>query len=634
MANLKGKLSQYGDAVVLTQAYSYFNLLNKKLSEVKSQSLNLKQGYISKYELVDDLRKALRPEYKTTLPPNSRTTAEDFNIIQPLLDVNKGIIEIAQNESEFNTLSQFLQTLAKESKGVFNPTLSEPFTTTTHNNVYSIPAYDDVDVRRYGRVLICDKFSLDVKKWLINNAPLYGFVMYEDYGLYYVGLENLKKQGSTDAALQKLINQFQRSPIAVSSITLQASTLQKAKDPTGLPLDPVSYPEGILDNNGRRLELVRVDSQTISRQTFEAYRLMYVAAKADGINLKVGSGFRPAAGPSATWTSASGKTGEFTTQESIRRSEKRWVKSNSAYKRFVSPGNESTNEVIYSNGRVADGRWGTKTGKEAFVWYAPSTAFSAATAPPGLSNHGTGVAIDLNTGSGNKAKNNPVYHWLAKNSWRYGFVRAVKSEEWHFEYQVGLGKPAPTSPFVEVGESNRLWYNIFKDGYNAGGPNNSSDPPTTSQVLLMTGLTTANSAAAQLSEFKKGYNGTVSQFGYLEKTKLINAIKQGNPDKVVLYSAGAASAKSIATAMKDAGISRSNLYILEPYNSDKPGGTKLSVKSAVLDGTPAQNVIVGPTTGRGKNILSQFGNEIQGSATSTPSSYSHHTSLRYLGETL
>ena len=44
MANLKGKLSQYGDAVVLTQAYSYFNLLNKKLSEVKSQSLNLKQS--------------------------------------------------------------------------------------------------------------------------------------------------------------------------------------------------------------------------------------------------------------------------------------------------------------------------------------------------------------------------------------------------------------------------------------------------------------------------------------------------------------------------------------------------------------------------------------------------------------
>lgn len=462
MANLKGKLSQIGDAVVLTEAYDYFSLLNKKLSEVKSQSLNLKQGYISEYELVDDLRKALRPEYKTTLPPNSRTTAEDFNTIQPLLDVNKDILEIAQNESEFNTLSQFLQTLAKESKGVFNPTLSEPFTTTTHNSVYSIPAYNDVDVRRYGRVLIFDKFSLDVKKWLINNAPLYGFVMYEDYGLYYVGLENLKKQGSTNAALQKLINQFQRSPITVSSITLQASTLQKAEDPVGLPLDPVSYPEGILDNNGRRLELVRVDSQTISRQTFEAYRRMYAAAKADGITLKVGSGFRPAAGPEATWTSASGKTGRFSTQEGIRKGEDRWIKSSSAYKRFVSPGSETTDKVIYSNGDTANGRWGTKTGKQAFIWYAPSTAYSAATAPPGLSNHGTGVAVDLNTGSGNSAKNNPVYHWLAKNSWKYGFVRGVGSEEWHYEYLVGLGKPAPTSPFTIVKEWNKKWYDIFK----------------------------------------------------------------------------------------------------------------------------------------------------------------------------
>lgn len=462
MANLEGRLSQIGNTILLTEAYEYFNLLNKKLSEVKSQSLNLKQGYISEYELVDDLRKALRPEYRTTLPEGSRTTSEDFNSIQPLLDLNNDILEIGQNEAQFKSLSQFLQTLAKELKGAFNPTLSEPFTTSTHNNVYSIPAYNDVDVRRYGRVLIFEKFNLDVKKWLTNNAPLYGFVMYEDYGLYYVGFDTIKKQGSTNAALQKLINQFQRNPITVSSITIQASTLQKAKDPIGLPLDPVSYPDGILDNNGRRLELVRVDEQTISKQTFEAYRQMYVAAKADGINLIVGSGFRPAAGPSATWTSASGKTGRFTTQESIRRSEKRWIKSNSAYKRFVSPGNESTDEVIYSSGKTANGRWGTKAGKEAFVWYAPSVAFSAATAPPGLSNHGTGVAIDLNTGSGNKAKNNPVYHWLAKNSWKYGFVRGVSSEEWHYEYLVGLGKPAPTSPFALVSESNSLWYNIFK----------------------------------------------------------------------------------------------------------------------------------------------------------------------------
>jgi hypothetical protein len=193
----------------------------------------------------------------------------------------------------------------------------------------------------------------------------------------------------------------------------------------------------------------------------------------------------------------------------------------------------------------------------------------------------------------------------------------------------------PTDPFTRVPKTNAKWYNIFANGYDAGTPNAPSDPPTTSQVLLMTGLTRDNSTAAQLSEFRKGYKGTVSQFDYTERTRLSNAIKQNKTAKVVLYSAGAESAKAIATTMKDAGISRSNLYILEPYNTLGPqSGTAVGVKDAVLKGTPTQNVVVGTTTGRGKNILSQYGSEIQGSATNTPSPNSHHTSLKYLGETL
>ena len=365
---------------------------------------------------------------------------------------------------------------------------------------------------------------------------------------------------------------------------------------------------------------------------------MFIAAKSAGITLKVVSGFRPAAGKSSNWTSASGKTGRFSTQEEVRRQKTRWTKNginnNKYYKRFVTPGNESTTKVVYSNGNTAQGKWGEKKGEEAFVWYAPSNVFAAATAPPGLSNHGSGVAIDLNTGSGQKAKNSPVYDWIAKNSWKYGFVRGVSSEEWHYEHWPTLKGVQPTDPFTRVSKNNAKWYNIFANGYDAGTPNAPSDPPTTSQVLLMTGLTRDNSAAAQLSEFRKGYKGTVSQFGYTERTRLSNAIKQNKTAKVVLYSAGAASAKAISTTMKDADISRSNLYILEPFNSGKQGGTAISVKNAVLNGTPTQNVIVGTTTERGKNILSQFGSEIQGSATNTPSPNNHHSSLKYLGETL
>ena len=561
MANLEGKLSQEGTAIYLTDARLYLSALNAELQKAKGQRLNIKQGYVSKYDLTDELRSTLNADAKENAPPE----------IIPLLDTNKAILDIGKNEAEYSKLSEFLGQLATSSKGVFTPTLSEPFSTDEHAKVYPIPNVGHVDPRRYGRLLVFDKFSLDIKKWLTNNSPLYGFAMYEDYGLYFVELSTFKTKATTNAALGK---------------------------------------------NGNTPELVRIDSETVSRKIFDDYRKMFIAAKSAGITLKVTSGFRPAAGPKTSWKSQSGKTNTFTTQVRCR--------VVNLKKGATIPATE------------VDGRWGKKSGKDAVIYYAPSSGkFQPATAPPGRSNHGSGVAIDLNTGSGNRAKNSPVYDWIAKNSWKYGFVRGVSSEEWHYEHWPTLKGVQPTDPFTKVPKNNAKWYNIFANGYDAGIPNTPSDPPTTSQVLLMTGITRDNSTAAQLSEFRKGYKGTVSQFDYTERTRLSNAIKQNKTAKVVLYSKGAESAKAIATTMKDAGISRSNLYILEPYNTLGPqSGTAVGVKDAVLKGTPTQNVVVGTTTGRGKNILSQYGSEIQGSATNTPSPNSHHTSLKYLGETL
>jgi hypothetical protein len=48
-------------------------------------------------------------------------------------------------------------------------------------------------------------------------------------------------------------------------------------------------------------------------------------------------------------------------------------------------------------------------------------------APPGYSNHQSGLALDLNTrGAG-------VYAWLTKHGKTYGFRRTVPSEKWHWE---------------------------------------------------------------------------------------------------------------------------------------------------------------------------------------------------------
>ena len=78
-----------------------------------------------------------------------------------------------------------------------------------------------------------------------------------------------------------------------------------------------------------------------------------------------------------------------------------------------------------------------------------SKYFKKAVAPPGFSNHGNGISLDLNTGTRVvkppllSTLDKTVYTWLIKNSWKYGFVRVVKTEEWHFDYRPDLAKKGP-----------------------------------------------------------------------------------------------------------------------------------------------------------------------------------------------
>lgn len=53
-------------------------------------------------------------------------------------------------------------------------------------------------------------------------------------------------------------------------------------------------------------------------------------------------------------------------------------------------------------------------------------------APPGSSNHQTGIAIDIAVGG---AAAGPIYDWLADHATSFGFIRTVKSEPWHWEYR-------------------------------------------------------------------------------------------------------------------------------------------------------------------------------------------------------
>ena len=49
---------------------------------------------------------------------------------------------------------------------------------------------------------------------------------------------------------------------------------------------------------------------------------------------------------------------------------------------------------------------------------------------PGYCSHQTGLALDFNIDE----KEGRVYEWLVKNAYRFGFIRTVPSERWHWEY--------------------------------------------------------------------------------------------------------------------------------------------------------------------------------------------------------
>ena len=59
---------------------------------------------------------------------------------------------------------------------------------------------------------------------------------------------------------------------------------------------------------------------------------------------------------------------------------------------------------------------------------------------PGRSNHGFGLAFDINAnelGINGSITNKPLYKWLIANAYKYGFTRTTSSEGWHWEFQPG-----------------------------------------------------------------------------------------------------------------------------------------------------------------------------------------------------
>jgi LAS superfamily LD-carboxypeptidase LdcB len=177
------------------------------------------------------------------------------------------------------------------------------------------------------------------------------------------------------------------------------------------------YDMYLAGKNIGKTKLVVEDGVPIAEKIVEPYRKLKEAAAAAGFKLTLNSGFR-----SMDDLKLGGKI--LAGQISLRKKNAR-------------------------SSAIAD------FGDPDYIYNAPSNAkyFNPVTAKPGYSNHQSGFAIDINTG-----KRTKVYKWLVRNALKYGWVRAVESERWHWEY-----RPTATSIYAKVPKSSETW-----DGFNDG----------------------------------------------------------------------------------------------------------------------------------------------------------------------
>jgi len=167
-------------------------------------------------------------------------------------------------------------------------------------------------------------------------------------------------------------------------------------------------PGEFIGNGGVKIKCCQIHTKPVNIAIADALLDMIEAAKNDGVNLTVSSGFRPGFDPSISTKSERGVNVSAQSQEDLYR--------------------------IYLRDKKPD------------------------TAKPGYSRHGNGIAIDFNTGA-RTGKFSPLntknYVWMVKNSWRFGFLRSVASEEWHYEY---WPEDAKNGPYAKLGKSNPLFF--------------------------------------------------------------------------------------------------------------------------------------------------------------------------------
>ena len=311
-------------------------------------------------------------------------------------------------------------------------------------NVFPFPNYVGFDPRQTGKLIVLgpkENIKPDILAWIYNNSIFYGFIPYgnpQTQGLFYVGVDQLKRKVKTEESVIKVVSIFMQQQLSADIVTVTTDKVLTNSLTGGTEFqNPGTFDytiEKVLDNNKKAIQLVLIPgegSNLVREDVATAYFAMREAAKKDGVTIQITSAFRPPFKLEGGVTTKSGKKLSPTSQYAIRKER--------------------------------------APGKGEDYWLnASANSYDPQVAPPGSSNHGSGIALDLNTGGFPRYPGEPltaggkVYEWLAKNGHRYGFIRGVSSEAWHWEYyppnKPGKnGQTSKTGPYTMVAKSSPTW---------------------------------------------------------------------------------------------------------------------------------------------------------------------------------
>ena len=252
-------------------------------------------------------------------------------------------------------------------------------------------------------------------------------------GIAPITLESLKALGTPSNITEPIAtgggsgSPYMPAPTNMYGVVLPTNIPVTSSDE--IDLIPGSY----LNNDKQPVTLIQIDGVPVEINTGKAYLVMRKAAKQEGVSLRVNSCFRAQFGNGIHTTSSKGVPVNASSQEQLRR-------------RYLKPEFPNPDAVVNPQGQVVT--------VVSHTLIPQGKYFSPLVSAPGDSTHGNGLAIDLNTGTRHPTPsvkaplNESVYAWLVKNSWKYGFVRTVKTEEWHFDYRPDWAKLGPYGGFA------------------------------------------------------------------------------------------------------------------------------------------------------------------------------------------